>query len=102
MVEIIVDKSAIPKKGTVVIDFFATWCGPCSRIAPMYDVLSKEYTGVRFFKVDVDMADELATEYDVTALPTFVCLKDGKVVGRVEGANLMKLGELLDKFSSRE
>lgn len=98
MVKIVNSLSEIPKKGIVIIDFFATWCGPCKRIAPMFESISNEYADVTFLKVDVDEADGIASEYDLTALPTFVCLKDGKEVGRVEGADLTGLGAMLEKL----
>lgn len=67
------------KSSLVLIDFTATWCGPCKMIAPYFEKLSEEYESVVFLKCDVDQCPEVAGEYDVSAMPTFVFLKDGKV-----------------------
>jgi thioredoxin 1 len=88
MVKVVSELSEIPQQGAVVIDFYATWCGPCKRIAPTYEKLSEAFTSVAFLKVDVDESPELVNTFDISAMPTFVFLKDGKVVKRVEGADL--------------
>lgn len=91
MVKLLTEASEIPQQGAVVIDFFATWCGPCKRIAPTYEKLSEAFTNVKFFKVDVDESPEIVNQYDISAMPTFVFLKDGKEVKRVEGADMAGL-----------
>ncbi len=91
MVHSITEVSEVPQQGAVVIDFFATWCGPCKRIAPTYENLSKAFTTVKFLKVDVDESPELVDKYSIQAMPTFVFLKDGQVVKKVEGADLAGL-----------
>jgi thioredoxin 1 len=88
MVHIITELSEIPNDKPVVIDFFATWCGPCIRIAPAFEELSKKFTTVTFLKVDVDESEEIATKFSVSSLPTFVFLKNGVEVNRIEGADL--------------
>lgn len=71
------------------MDFYATWCGPCRAVGPKVGELSEKYTKVRFIQVDVDKMREVASQFQVTAMPTFVFLKDGKEVGqRVRGANV--------------
>lgn len=70
-----------------VIDFYADWCGPCRAIAPTYEALSKQYSNVNFLKCNVDVAKDVATEYSVTAMPTFIFLKGGVKVETVRGAN---------------
>ena len=70
-----------------VIDFHATWCGPCHAIAPKYESFAKEYTNVVFTKCDVDAAAPVAREYSVSAMPTFIFLKNGKKVDQVRGAD---------------
>jgi len=76
-------KSNIP----VVVDFFATWCGPCKMIAPILDQLAAEFDGTAsIVKLDVDQAKELAIEYGVKSVPTLVFFKDGEVVDKVVGA----------------
>ncbi|KAG9042133.1 hypothetical protein FS837_011247 [Tulasnella sp. UAMH 9824] len=70
-----------------VIDFHATWCGPCHAIAPKYAELSKEFTGVQFLKCDVDAAADVAKKYSVSAMPTFIFIKNGSKVAQVRGAD---------------
>lgn len=91
MVQTIVDVSEIPTSGYVVIDFFATWCGPCKRIAPLFEQLAEEYVGVRFLKVDVDESAEIAEMFEIRAMPSFVFLKNGKLLKKVEGADMAQL-----------
>ena len=91
MVKVISEVSEVPQQGAVIIDFFATWCGPCKRIAPTYEKLAEAFTNVTFLKVDVDEAPELTNEYNISAMPTFVFLKNGKEVKRVEGADMAGL-----------
>lgn len=67
------------KDGKVVIDFFATWCGPCKMLGP---VLEKAESNVKVVKVDSDEFDELAREYGVMSIPTLVLLEKGKEVKR--------------------
>ena len=96
MVKVIESVSEIPRKGNVVIDFYATWCGPCKHIAPKFEELSKIYPSVTFLKVDVDESAELVDQFNVRAMPTFVFLKDGSVVKTIEGADLRGIGEMLE------
>ncbi|KAJ5134683.1 Thioredoxin [Penicillium atrosanguineum] len=80
---------ALTSEGPTVVDFYATWCGPCRAVGPKVGELSEKYTNVRFIQVDVDKMREVASQFQVTAMPTFVFLKDGKEVGqRVRGANV--------------
>ena len=64
--------------GLAVVDFNATWCGPCKMLAPIIEELSEEYAGkVSFFSVDVDNAPDLAREYQIMSIPAIAILKDG-------------------------
>lgn len=74
----------------VVLDFFATWCGPCKTIAPMFEKLAAEFPSVTFLKVDVDQAGmELREKWSIRSVPTFVFLrKGGKLVKKVEGGDM--------------
>jgi len=64
----------------VLVDFFATWCGPCRMIAPFLQEIAEEYEGkVKVGKVDVDEEEALAIEYKVSAIPLVLLFKDGKV-----------------------
>ncbi len=100
MVNTIDDPSEIPSSGKVVIDFFATWCGPCKRIAPVYVELSQKFPSITFLKCDVDEAEQVSGLYKVESLPTFVFLNNGKEVKRIEGANLNQLLEDLKMLES--
>ncbi|KAF8482044.1 thioredoxin-domain-containing protein [Russula ochroleuca] len=92
----ILDKSA----KLTVIDFHASWCGPCHAIAPAYEALSKQYANVNFLKCDVDAAQDVAGRYSISAMPTFVFLKGQTKVDQVRGANKAALENALRKHSS--
>jgi thioredoxin 1 len=71
----------------VLVDFFATWCGPCKMMAPVVDQLAKEYEGrVKVVKVDTDQSPESSETYRIQAIPAFIVFKDGKVVQQIVGA----------------
>ncbi len=71
----------------MVLDCFATWCGPCKIIAPEVVALSKKYEAARFYKLDIDEVPDIAQELGIRAMPTFLIFKDGEKVGEVVGAN---------------
>ncbi|MCL2396975.1 MAG: thioredoxin [Defluviitaleaceae bacterium] len=76
-------KSEVP----VVVDFFATWCGPCKMISPILDQLSDEFANqAKIVKVDVDQAKEMAINYNVKSVPTLIVFKNGEVVDKIVGA----------------
>ena len=80
-----------------VLDFTASWCGPCQVIAPQFENLSKEddFKHIKFYKVDVDESEDLCEEYDISCMPTFVFLKDKKKIDLHTGADIKKLREKL-------
>jgi len=82
----------------VVVDFSAVWCGPCKRIAPVFEKLSNQFTNWVFCKVDVDLVSDAAEKYSVCSLPTFVFLKNGTVVHRFEGDNVDALTKALQSI----
>ena len=81
----------------VIVDFFATWCGPCKAIAPKIEEMANgEFSDLKFLKVDIDELEELAVEYNITAMPTFKFIKSGKEVDELVGANVEKLIEKIN------
>ena len=70
-------------KGTVVVDFWATWCGPCKMLSPILDEVAEKLTSVKFGKVDVDNAMELAKRFKI--IPNVCIFKDGELVDRMIG-----------------
>lgn len=79
-------------QGIVVVDFYATRCGPCKFIAPHLEELASKLTGqVTFYKVDVDAEMWLAQSQEITAMPTMKVFKDGAVVETIVGADLQSL-----------
>ena len=72
--------------GVVLVDFFATWCGPCKMLAPIFEELSTEMEGkVKFIKVDVDQCPDISMQYSVASIPTIIVFKDGKNVNTTVG-----------------
>ncbi|CAL9155673.1 unnamed protein product [Musa hybrid cultivar] len=74
-------------KKLVVIDFTASWCGPCRAIAPIFADLAKRYPNVIFLKVDVDELKPVAEDWAIEAMPTFIFLKEGTIVDKIVGAH---------------
>lgn len=73
-------------KGIVVVDFFATWCGPCKMLAPIFEELSKEMKGkVKFVKVDLDKSMDIARRYNITSVPTVMIFRNGREAERMIG-----------------
>ena len=71
----------------VLVDFWATWCGPCRMVAPHLEALASELEGkVRIAKLDVDSNQQIASRFNVSSIPTFILFKDGQVADRMLGA----------------
>lgn len=79
-------KEVLEYKGVVFTDFYAEWCGPCKITAPIIEELSKELQDIKFVKIDVDKNQELASQYSVFSIPTFMIFKEGKIVSQFVGA----------------
>ena len=70
----------------VLLDFWATWCGPCRMIAPVIDKLAEERPDVKFGKINVDEQPQLAAQFGVMSIPTLVVMKDGEITNKTVGA----------------
>ena len=73
------------KEGKVVVDLFATWCGPCKMLSPVLDEISEEITTTKFFKIDVDDNEDIAREYNVMSIPTVLVFENGNLVNTIVG-----------------
>jgi len=70
----------------VIVDFYATWCGPCKKLSPVIEELSKEYEGkIKFGKIDVDKNEEIAAQYNIQSIPHLIIFIDGKAQKSVIG-----------------
>ncbi|MCY1005497.1 thioredoxin [Nannocystis pusilla] len=87
----------IDSQTPVLVDFWATWCGPCRAIAPHLDALAEELGGqIKIVKLDVDRNQNTAVEYGVTNIPTLLLFKDGKLANRmVGGGSRGKIAEFI-------
>lgn len=83
--------------GTVVVDFWAEWCGPCKQIAPILDEIAAEQPGLTVAKLNIDDNFEVTRRYDVMSIPTLLVFKDGQVVDRIVGAK--PKGALVESLS---
>ena len=73
------------ESGVVVVDFFATWCGPCKMLSPVIDELSGELETVNFVKVDIDQSMDLAQKFKIVSVPTLKVFKNGEEVDTLMG-----------------
>ncbi len=90
-------KEVLEENGLVLVDFWASWCGPCKMLGPILDELSEEIN-TKICKVNVDEVDTLAREYGIRSIPTMIIFKDGKPVDQLVG--LMQKDSLKEKLSA--
>ncbi len=72
--------------GTVLVDFWAAWCGPCRQFAPVFDEASEKYGDITFGKVDTEAQTQLAAEFGISSIPTLMAVRDGVVLYAEPGA----------------
>ena len=73
------EEEVLKSNETVLVDFYADWCGPCKAMSPIIDEIAEENTSAKVGKVNVDESSELAAEYDVASIPTIMIFKNGKL-----------------------
>ncbi|HWB35553.1 MAG TPA: thioredoxin [Rugosimonospora sp.] len=74
------------REGIVLIDFWAEWCGPCKRFAPVFEQASEKYPDIVFGKVDTDAEVDIATQFNIRSIPTLMAVRDGVIVFEQAGA----------------
>ena len=80
------EQVVLQAKTPVLVDFWATWCGPCQMVAPVVEELAEEYEGrISFAKVDVDHNPKIASQYGIMSIPTLILFKDGKPISNIVG-----------------
>jgi thioredoxin 1 len=91
--------SSAPASQLIVINFTASWCGPCKRIAPIIDKFADKYPSVAIFKLDVDEVADVASQMNVQGMPTFVFIRNSVEIHRFTGADQAKLEQTIAKFA---
>ena len=79
----------------IVLDFTATWCGPCKRIYPLLEKLSNEYPNVAFYKIDIDKLSDIASYFQIQSVPSFKFLYNNNIVADFAGADAQKLTQTI-------
>merc|ERR1711897_93944 len=96
-------KNAKDKGLALIVDFTASWCGPCKNISPKVEALAEANKDkIIIVKVDIDNNEETAGAYKITAMPTFIAFKDGAKVEEFKGADEGKLTTMVNKYAKKE
>ena len=89
------EELVLKSEKTVLLDFWATWCGPCRMVAPIVEQIAEEFDDILVGKIDVDTEMELAASFRIVSIPTLVVMKDGQVANTAVGyrpkADILKL-----------
>ena len=94
------EKEVINSKKTILVDFWASWCGPCQMIAPIVEEISNEMLGkIEIGKLNVDEQPEIAIKYDVMSIPTLILFKEGKIFDTIIGYHTKK--EILEFINAK-
>ena len=80
------EQEVMNSKETVLVDFFATWCGPCKMLSPTLEQIAQEHPEIKICKIDVDQEPELAARYGVMSIPTLMVVKNGCITEQALGA----------------
>lgn len=80
------ENEVMKSEKTVLLDFWASWCGPCRMVGPIVDEIAEERTDIKVGKVNVDEQQKLAAKFEIMSIPTLIVLKEGKVIRRSVGA----------------
>lgn len=80
------EEEVLNSEKTVLVDFYADWCGPCKMMAPVVEKIASENADIKVRKINIDNEEELAIKYRVVSIPTFLVIKNGEEVNRIVGA----------------
>ncbi|KAL5106324.1 Thioredoxin H-type 2 [Taenia crassiceps] len=82
----------------VIVDFFATWCGPCKSVKVAYEKLAEQETSVKFAKLDIDIYEDAPSDYSIVAMPTFMAFKNGEMVDSVIGPHIEQVKQMVARL----
>lgn len=95
------EKEVLQSNQKVLVDFYATWCGPCKQLSPIVEEVARENDAIKFVKIDVDRAERIAAEYGVSAIPTLVVIENGEEITRSVGLISKEQVEEVSKMKVR-
>lgn len=94
------EREVIEKEGVCLVDFYATWCGPCMMLSPVLEEVASSRAGYNIYKIDVDNNNELTSKLKIDTIPTLCIYKNGKLVDKQVGyRDKEQIVELLEKYN---